>query len=245
VDVLILGDSNTTGVRGGPPWPELVRDSLERKLSQPVTLRSSRLWVTGPQAAGFVKKQLAEGHPDVVIVAVGTYVFTARTVENRVRRLFGNRAARWYKSLERSFERRTAGKSAGRDRANRASRRVLRHVIGAAPFANREDVAAGYEAVFRTLARGEHIDVIVMTYPGGGAHSQTAEARRERALFFPPVRAAADGHRFSWVDGAEVFAGTADLAALHVDDVHYGQEGQAMFARAMESAILERIASRA
>lgn len=245
MEILVLGDSNTEGTgSAGIGWPDLLKASLEERLGQPVTLRSTRLWVVGPDAAEVAAKRIEQSHPDIVILAVGAYAFTAKYVYLRMKHLFGDRASNWYKSMEVGFDQRTGGARSG-GRVNRFARSAIRRTIGTAPFASRKNVTEGYRAVFSTLARSESIEVIAMTYPGRASHALSDEAKKERALFFPEIRKAAESHRFGWVDGADMFAGVAKVEGLYTDGLHFDDGGQAIFARAMEAAVLERIARHA
>lgn len=244
VNLLVLGDSNTHDLpNGAVPWPELVRQGLEAKLAEAVELRSSRLWVVGPEAADIAERRVAASRPDVAIVTIGTYAFTAKLVHLRVRNLFGERMAERYRKAEQRFERSTGGNGASRPRRklNTMVRTVAHRVIGTASYASREDVAAGYAAVFAALARHEDLHVIALTYPGASIYTQSKEARRERAKFLPAVRAVAEKHHFGWVEGADVFAAGSRPGDLHTDGLHYGAEGQRIFASAIESRISERL----
>lgn len=239
MEILILGDSNTRGTAtGGVSWPEMLRESLEPKLGEPVTVRNTALFVTGPESLQFVEKRLAEGPVDIAIVALGTYAFTARFVHLHVEKLFGKRVAEWYRRGERGFESGTRGKPGGRDRLNSWARTALRRTVGTAAMAGWKDVAEGYLQVFRRLARMEDLAVIVMTYPGTATHSQAPAARRDKERFFAVVKPAAEAHHFGWVEGREIFAGVGDMSALYSDGLHFQEAGQRLFADAFEREIL-------
>jgi lysophospholipase L1-like esterase len=78
-----------------------------------------------------------------------------------------------------------------------------------------------------------------MSYPGLGAHARKGNAPRARALFFADLQEAARQHHFTWLDGVEVFAGSA--GTLKTDQLHFNADGHRLMAAAIHTAVLQTL----
>jgi len=239
VNVLVLGDSDSSGeFSDGTPWPVLVEQRLAAASEQPSKVTTLAFSPLGAGSPDYAVRKVREHSPDAVIIAVGSFWFTAKFVWLRVEHVFGKRAGRWYQELEHGFERRTAGKGGLAGRANSAARWLVPRILGKSAYSSREAITENYRKLFDRLAQVEDVDVVVMSYPGMGAHAREGDGPRQRGLFFADIRAAADAHRFSWVDGVEVFA-TAAPGTINHDGLHFGKAGHELIATAIEGALLQ------
>lgn len=237
--VLALGNSDSLGAHvTGPIWSEVARARLEAEMSEDVTFENIPYSVTGTTAVSYAERKIAEFEPDVVVLPVASYQFTAGFTWVRVQRLFGVRAGRWYRNLEERFEKQTRGRGSLGDGLNRIARATVRRLIGTQPMATRQQVTAAYDELIGALARHEDLGVVLVTYPGRGAHAQSREAKRERAIFFPEVEAMATRHRFGWVNGETAFDRAAPGDVIHsVDRLHFNDYGHEVFGSAVADAI--------
>ena len=237
VEILVFGDSDTSGRHtGGAPWPELLTADLVDAGRGPVNVRFSSFSPVPANSAEFAARKVGETKPDIAILVVASFPFTARFVRLRVERLFGKRAGRWYKRLEDNFDTSTRGKSGGRDHLNRVARRVVPKVVGSGAYSTREKVTANYVETLRALSRFEDTDVVVFSYPGMAASTNTPWAVKQRKLFFAEMKAAASQQRMPWVDGVEIFAGHAREDVM-ADGFHFNQAGHRIIADALLAAV--------
>jgi lysophospholipase L1-like esterase len=239
VKVLVLGDSDSSGSFSGErTWTDGVRDGLQAERGDDVMLESIAFSALPPTAAPYAERKLRQLEPDLVILPVGSFLFTAGFVWVRVRRLFGDRAGRWYRAMEERWDRQTRDRGRIRSALNRYSRTAVRLVIGTQPLSTREAITDSYRDVFRTIARFEHVHVLVMTYPGLGDHARRGQAPAARKRFFADVRAAAESHHYTWLEGTDIFAGIdySDLTEFH-DGLHFNQKGQQLIADAVLGAL--------
>ncbi len=180
----------------------------------------------------------------MVVLLVGSCAFTFGFVELRIQRLFGTRVAALAKRLEAWFDRSTRGPGASPTHLHRAVRRVVRAAIGTEPLTTREQLTQNYLETFRALARFEHLYVVLMAYPGVGAHAHTPRDQAQRKLFFDDMRAAADRHHFGWVDLRQHFDGSRDFSGFAVEELHFNLAGHQRSAAAMGPAVAAMLAAR-
>jgi hypothetical protein len=239
VKVLVLGDSDSSGSFSGErTWTDGVRDGLQAERGDAVTLESIAFSALPPTAAPYAERKLRQLEPDLVIMPVGSFLFTAGFVWVRVRRLFGDRAGRWYRAMEEHWDKQTRDRGRLRSALNRHSRSAVRVVLGTQPLSTREAITDSYRDILGTIAQFENVQVLVMTYPGLGEHARKGKAPAARKRFFADVHAAAESHHYTWLEGAEIFAGVdySELTQFH-DGLHFNQKGQQMIAGAVLAAI--------
>ena len=238
--ILVLGDSDMSGrFSDGVTWPALLGESLEAAGYSDVAMTMTPFSAATASAKGYAERKIAESSPDLVLLVLGSFPFTAKFVWLRIERLLGKRAGRWYKAIEDSFDDSTRQRSAGRGSINRAAHWLVPKVVGAAPFCSREELTKNYRDIFRSLARAEDARIIIMSYPGLGAHARKGNAPAERAVFFAELQEAAREHHFTWLDGVEVFAGAA--GTLKTDQLHFNADGHRLMAAAIHNAVTETL----
>ena len=238
MNILVLGDSDISGrFSEGVTWPRLLAESLKGDGNTEAVVTAIPFSAASPSAADYARKKVAEVSPELVIMVLGSYPFTAKFVWLRMERMLGKRAGNWYKALEDGFEDRTRDRSGGRDLLNRVARRVVPAVMRPLAFCSRDELTANYRKVFGALAQFEDMRIIIMSYPGLGAHARTGNAPQERTVFFAAMREAARGHRFSWVDGVRIFAGSS--GTLKRDQLHFNADGHRLMAAAIFEAVGE------
>jgi hypothetical protein len=236
--ILVFGNSDSTGrFVAGETWTEMAQAALAKKRGTAVEVTTLPFSAEAPSAAAYVEKKTVGLCPDVVVLPVGSFAFTAGFGWVRVRALFGERAGQRYRQVEERFDARTRQGGRLRRTANIVARRVTRAVVGTKPLATREQVTQSYVEVLRTLARHENLPVIILTYPGRGAHARTKKAVAMRRQFFADVKAVADACRYQWVNGEELFASIA--GAVHTsDNLHMNEAGHARLAQVMVDAVM-------
>lgn len=246
--ICVLGNSTSFGTgltHQSLAWPWLVAGRLSQELGGDVGVRHVMLMPIGARVADYAAARVREHDPDIVIVLIGSYACAVRTVGERVRRRYGERAARGYRTLERAFESRTGNRPGRRGRLNTAGRWLARHLIGTAAMTSVDEVVRAYSDVLRRLAQPEGAEVVVFPEPiwttvaereNPGANRIFAEVRRR-------VRAVAEEHRLHWVDPEPVFAAAPDRQALYLSDgAHKTAEGHRMQAAVITEA-LENVAA--
>lgn len=232
--ILVLGDSDSAGVMsGGVPWPAVLLDRLKSDEIEGVSLESVGFSAVPGNAAAFAQRRLEQYKPDLVILPVGAWGFTSGLVVYRVRRLFGDRVARWYKRLEDRFDHATRKQGTPPAGANRAGREIVRRLIGTAPQITAEELAEHYEEVFRMLARFEDTRVLAMMYPGITRDALPPKVLAVRGRFCARMRQAAERHRFGWLDPDDIFPPGVPVRSFAADDLHFNAEGHRLIAEAM------------
>lgn len=236
MEVLVLGDSDSSGAfSDGVSWLQLLEGSLTG--GEPSAVRLVRFSPIPAGAAEFADGKVRELKPDVVIVLVGAYGFTFGFVELRVRRLLGQRAAKFSKRLESGFDARTKGRAGRPSRLNRLGRRIARAVIGTEPLTTREQLTANFKETFRTLARLEDTEVIAVTYPGIGHHANTGKVPQLRKAFFAELKEYAEAQHLTWVSLEGLFADLPDWRTYAIDELHFNPFGHERVAEQVRLAL--------
>jgi hypothetical protein len=190
----------------------------------------------GERAPDVLEAAAVEEAPDVVLLPLGEFAFWAETVELRVRQLFGKRAARWFKTAERRFDRATSGRRGVRGSARAGAKWVARRTIGVSALATPKQVTETYRESFTRLARLENTVVVVVAYPETPLPAlQKPRLRDARAAFIRDLRREAEMRHFSWMSGDEVIAaqGLTPTEAYAADHIHIGEAAHELFAEAI------------
>ncbi|MGE3074692.1 MAG: SGNH/GDSL hydrolase family protein [Dehalococcoidia bacterium] len=241
MQILVLGDSDSAGMlTGGASWPQILERDLSDELGSPVSVRSVGFSAMPENAFEFAEKKVREASPDVTVVVLGSFGFTAGFVWLRVQKLFGKRAGRWYRRWEERFDGATRDDGGRPGRVNVSGRWLVRHLIGTGTYSTREKITENYLKVFRVLSRFEDMQFVIFAYPGIGEHARQGKGPALRKKFFGDLRAVAEDYHFRWVDGAAAFAGM-DFAELRLDDLHFNPRGHAILANAVKDAVLAAV----
>jgi hypothetical protein len=213
-------------------------DGLTAETGETVELIETTLLPVGERAPMVARSRVEEHQPGVVILPVGAWVFATGFVWLRVRRLFGNRAGRWFRGIEMSFDSATKAGSPLRRRTNRAVRWLARTMIGTEPFTTREEGTRAIEAILRELSQVEDIQVVVVAYAGVAATKNKPAMARERLLFLDAVRAAAERHHFGWVDcSAEFSRAEATMETIDRDGLHVSPGGHQLLGEMVAASL--------
>jgi len=243
VRILVLGNSDTAGMyTDAETWPAVVAARLAARGLQDVTVVERPFWALNPRAPTIAVERAQETGADLVVLPLGSFAFTVGFAWVRVRRLFGERAARRFRAAEASFDNRTRRRNGIRASANRLSRGVARSLIGIEAPHSVEETAAAYVAVLRALSRVETLDVLVVEYPaerGRGVVGGDIAARRQR--FRAAVHAEAEAHRYPFLANAETLGDNS--AFVTEDGFHLSGAGHARLGRAVAEAVHGRLAS--
>jgi lysophospholipase L1-like esterase len=238
VEILLLGDSDTAGIRiAGPSWPELLKADLDSDGGGAVTIHTVMFTPVPASAAAYAERRAREQNADVIILPVSAWGFTLKFVEYRVQRLLGKRVAQWYKRGERRFDRATSSRGRPLGRVNRAGRKLARTVLGAQAQISRRQLAEHYREIFNALARIEDTQVVAMMYPALGARALSPKTKAHRAAFQEEMREAALARHFVWLDSQGIFLAGRDIDEFALDELHFTDEGHRLIAEAMLQAI--------
>lgn len=238
--VLVLGANSDEDAdrAGGTSWLDVVRGGLAQMSPHELDFATADFRPFGVTAADYGAKRVEQADPDLLIVSIGSFWFTFGFVSVRLRRLFGQRAADFYKRLEDSFDRGTRRGGSLSVSANAFARRVVRAVVGAEPLATQAEVSACYRDLFRLLSHREHMHVVLAAAPGLGRHQRGAE--RKRAVFYRDLQDVARSHRYTWVNLRDAFPPMPDRnGILSVDGLHFSAAGN----RVIGSTILDALAT--
>ena len=234
VNVLVLSNSDAAGSRtGGRGWGTML---AEDGPALDVTLVE---FFGGALTAGeYAVRKVRQHQPDVVVLPVGSYGFAMEYVEYRVRRLFGERAAAWYKRLERGFDSKTRPGGGAPKGTNSLARRLLRKTIGADPAVSQRELTRNVQETMRRLAGFEDTRVVVVTsYPGVGALA-TSRMAAKRAVFLRDVHQMAANHRFTLVNVEQTFTGHGPISGMLIDDIHLSPAGHDLLVQAVREAVI-------
>jgi hypothetical protein len=211
------GDSHLP--EGVQPWPERTRAWLQSATGETWTLVTARFAPLGPGAPDYLLTKVEAAAPDLVVVPLTAYVCTVGTVEESVRQRFGERAARWFRTSETGFQRRTA-EGAVRRRVNFGTRRLARRMLGARPLATVAQTADIYEEVLHRLARVESLQVVVVADARFSSQVQAVEPLLQRRFdelnsrLLPVARA----HRFFVADLEGALRQTPERSVFYARD---------------------------
>lgn len=226
MNVLVLGNSDTAAIHSGARvWTRIVRDGLAERVGG-VDWQDMTLLVTARTAPARIEARVRDFEPDLVIMPVGTYLWTVGFVAMRVRRLAGGRVSSAYKRLEEQFDAGTRRKGVARDRVNRAARAVAHRTIGATPIATQEQTTEATRVALSTLARLEQTHVAVVSYlPESPAflHGSLLERRKR---FFLDIRKATEERHFTWISGDDALAESGFAGPIMAPDgFHFNAAG--------------------
>lgn|GEM_PF-4366652 len=241
VRVLVLGNSDTRGeFAPGPTWVQVARERLNT--GEPGYEFVERgFGPLGDTAAAFAGRLVGQHEPDLVVVPLGTFLFTVGFTWPRVRRVFGQRVADAYRRAEEAFDTRTRPSGAPPGRTNTMARRAARRILGTRPIARRTDVEDAYGRVLQELARHENLDVLLVAYPPErGRLVKVRRIEEERAAFLQALGGLASRRHFRLLDSAPLFAGReAEADMMTADGFHLEREGHAILGAAVAAAIRE------
>jgi hypothetical protein len=237
--ILLLGNSDTSGRFAlGQTWPEIVAEGLAVRLGQPTDMRQVPFVVLNPGSAAYAEREVRAFEPDLVLLPVGTAMFTVGFVWKRVETLFGKRAARWFRRAEDRFDARTRDRGRRRGAANAAARKTLRRVIGTQTLSSQQQVTDGFRATIDTLARFEQAQVALIVTAPRGAHHHRPGAKERRRAFLHAVEASATNHHFAWIETDRAYDGvTSDAEMKNQDGLHQTPAGHQM----LGNFLLDRI----
>ncbi len=236
MEVLVLSNSDTTGkMVAGTTWTARLAAAIAEETGEVPSVREVPFAPVGGGAASYAAKKLIGADPDVAVVPIGTYAFSIGFVSKRIERLFGRRAADWYRRREYRFDNATRDAGTARRSLNHLARRVARRTVGVAPLATVDEVIATYLAVFGTLAAMEQTLVVAVIYPNVGGQ----KVRRERALCAMRLRAEAERLHFGWVDAEDAMTKLLPgEGGTTPDGIHMSEAGHRELGRAVGEAVL-------
>jgi lysophospholipase L1-like esterase len=243
--VLVLGNSDTRGeFAPAPTWTQVARERLNADGPDYDFVERS-FSPLGDSAPAFVQRLVSEHQPDLVVLPLGTFLFTVGFTWPRVRKLFGARMANRYRKAEEAFDTKTRSTGEQPGRLNTLGRRAARRALGTQPIMRRRQLEESYVRVLQALARQEDLEVIIVAYPlERGRLVKVRRIEEERALFLRSVGAEAARRHFRLLDSAPLFAvraGEPDL--LTSDGFHLERAGHQLLGEALAAAILNGIPS--
>ncbi|MBA4181808.1 MAG: hypothetical protein C0506_14555 [Anaerolinea sp.] len=223
-------------------WPWLVAADLGSARGEPCEVHHVTMIPMGSRVVDYAISKVEASRPDLVLVPLGSYVAAIRTVGERVRRRYGERAHRIFRRLEVRFEARTGNRAGVPGSANRWGRRLLRRVIGTEAYTTLDEVAAVYEELLRRLSQHEGLPVLVLAEPRWPAwvDRENAGANTIFDELCRRTRLVADRRRMLWADCEPLFALAANRDALYLSDgVHKSAHGARLQAQAVLAALRE------
>ncbi|MGE3074894.1 MAG: hypothetical protein AB7N24_02095 [Dehalococcoidia bacterium] len=178
---LSTSNDNRANLAEGARRPELMAKMLEAEISHAVTLVTKPIWPS-EELPEIIEKWLEREQPDIVWFSTAAYWFTYESVPLRLKNRFGRVGEKVS----------GAGITAGKDPrfANSATfrlvRRALQLTIGGDTQLTPEQVVERQTKNARTIARHEHI-VLILEGPRGRTNfsaSKRSAARAERKRLF-------------------------------------------------------------
>lgn len=237
---LVIGDSITNpGLSADErPWSALLPPLLEARGVTPVDLEAFLFWPVGQRSAAYALKRADDYQPDVVLVVLNAYPCVVKLVSERVRRLFGAKAHRWFTRAEHTLQARAAARPGRAGRTTRLAKRAARRTIGATGVASASEVSRVYCEVLHGLARLEGVAVYVLGAARFGSTIREANPGIEKDInsFQAPMRRAAAEHRMPFIDLEPVIRPEGD-AAWMPDHVHLSPLGNRIYAATIAAAV--------
>lgn len=244
--ILVLGTSDTSGrFAEGETWAAILAAGVEVRLGQPVELVEVPFTVLRPADARYAERKIEEHEPDVVMLSVGTAMFTVGFVSSRVEALFGQRAARRYRRWEERFDDRTRGRGRVADGLNAAARRVARTIIGTKTMSPEKDVTEGFRAVVDAIARHEHVQAVFVAAAPIGAHHHRPGAAERRRRFLSAVERAVRERHFTSIEAEDAYRGRLSESEIKPrDPLHQGTEGHRVLGEYLVEAVAAAMAAK-
>lgn len=202
------------------PWPERTRAWLSEQTGEPWELVDVRFAAMGGRAVEYLMGKVEAAAPDLLILPFSAYVCTVGSVEESIRARFGDRPARWFRSVERPFQRRTAQGGPLRRQANRKSRTIGRKLLGARPLATVQQTGDIYEEVLHRLARVESLQVVAIADARFSKAIQEREPKLHERIdaLYARLMPVVDSHRFLKADLEAKLKEAPDRAVFHQSD---------------------------
>jgi len=218
--ILVLGNSDTRGeFAPGVTWPEQAAALVSAATREEVSIDERRFSATRPDAPAFAATLVEEVRPDLVLLPLGTFAFTAGFTWVRVQRFFGVRVANWYRKGEAAMDSRTRNEQRLPNSMGRTLRGTMRRLVGTQPMTTSKGLATNYRDVLRALAQAEDCNVLVVAYPPERATSVTVrDAFEQRRMFLEDVAAEAALHRFHLVDSMAAYHDAPNSGELFTPD---------------------------
>ncbi len=237
--VLVLGNSDTRGeFAPGPTWTAVAQARLNAD-SPEYEFAERGFTPLGEGMPAFIERVLAQHEPDLVVLPLGTFLFTVGFSWPRIRKLFGARAANRYRQAEEQFDTKTRPAGAPPGRANSAARKTARRLVGTQPIMSRAALEASYGRVLDVLARHEDLDVLLVAYPAErGRLVKVRKIAAERQAFVDAIGALAARRHFRLLDSAPLFAGREDDDdIMTADGFHLQGAGHVVLGEAVAGVI--------
>lgn len=228
--ICVLSNSSSSGLGLRDPaaaWPRLLAAELGAEGDR-CEVREVAFFPRGTKAVDFAMTRVLEDEPELLIVSVGSFICAVGTVSERVRQRWGDRAQRLFLRLERTFDSNTREHGRFVERLNGAGRWLTRRVIGTATLGTVEEVTETFTRLLDLVAQREQLRVIVFPDPywPGAVVKENPGANRAFEQLRAAVRAAAERHRFDWVDVEPEFSQVPDRDAYYqIDHTHKSVAG--------------------
>ena len=202
------------------PWPERTRDWLSGTANEPWELVDVRFAPMGARAVDYLMGKVEAASPDILILPFSAYVCTVGSVEESIRARFGDRPARWFRAVERPYQRKTAQGGTVTRQVNRKSRTVGRKLLGARPLATVEATADIYEELLHRLARVESLQVLAIADARFSKAIQEREPKLHERIdaLYRRLIPVVDSHRFLKADLEAKLREAPDRAIFHQPD---------------------------
>jgi hypothetical protein len=224
------------------PWPERTRRSLEVLTGEPWELVEVRFAPIGPRAVDYLAGKIEAAQPDIVILPFTAYLCAVGSVEESIRQRFGERPARWFRSVEHPFQQRTRDGGTVARRANRKGRTLGRRLLGARPPATVEQTAAIYEEVLHRLARMESVQVLAIEDARFSAEIQAREPKLHQRIdaLYARILPVARSHHFAIANVEGALRAAPDRSVFHQPDgVHTTAAFHDLFFSVIDKALSE------
>lgn len=242
--MLVIGSSASAGHGNddvAQAWPWLAARRLEEAIGEPVEVKHVTVYHTGPKAVGAAMKAVETNKPDLVVFSYGSVICAVRTVANRVRNRFGERAYGYFRRAETRFEAGPAGPLKRASRANQWARWLARHLIGTEANASFDEASGIQVDIIHGLARFEDTVVVVFSDP----NLPRAIVRENKGAdeIFTRLRArndaAAGQHHFLVANANALYNAHPDRDSLYQPDLlHRTVEGHRVQAQALLETLL-------
>ena len=243
--ILILGESGSNGAGIPDPsvaWGNRLGSDVAAATGIEPDVVHERFFIWHKGADDYLEQLLERGPFDIVVLSQAKYGFTVWSVDNRIRKVLGNRIGDWFKESVATFDAATRkpGDEGLRRKLNRVAHRSVRKVVGQAPTMSAKDLTARYLKVMARLARLEDTQVIVL----GSSDVSAVLARMhpqvvaQTAAFREAIRKDCERRRFGHVDRVALMReASTDHESLFTDGLHKGEEVHRRIALALASEI--------
>lgn len=229
--ILVFGASNAMGYGLDDPatesWPMLLGSALSAAHGHPVSVVRKPLYIEGSDPTPYIREQLAEHSPDIVLFAVAAPGFALATVANSVGKLAGRRARSWLIRAEVRLQNLLGPLGTNERKFRRTIKRGVRKAARARPRLSVGESIISGQAAIRAIAAHESVASIIRVplEAASWVYEEQAAQLDAYSLFRDEMRKRTKAARMAWVEEGLVLTPDEEREVYLPDGIHITAAG--------------------